>query len=172
MIDRCDDCGAGIEQGSRDVDLAGELRLLEIDADGDRRVFVAPNRASWQGGLGGDGWAPIQRWPGRLLLTPRGFELLLRKNGLEPERPAFPPWGENQRWMWQSVLNGVTLHANFATEVRAGRLRPSNSRGAVAFAADAVASVLATPFVLLVTVPLEALSALFNRGGRMLISGR
>ena len=145
---------------------------MTISTDGGERTVIAPNRASWQVALGGDGWAALAEWPGRLLLTPRGLELLLERTGMEAARPAFPPWGANQRWFWQTVLNGITLHPNFATEVLAGRLRPSNSRGGFAFAADAVASLLATPLVALLTVPIEAVAALVGRGGRMVARTR
>jgi hypothetical protein len=106
-----------------------------------------------------------------LLLTPRAVGLLLKKNGLEASDIAFPPAGPNQRWCWQSILNGITLHHNFLSEVRAGRLRMANARSPVAFVADMVASVLATPFVLLISVPLEAVASLANRGGRMVVRG-
>jgi hypothetical protein len=69
--------------------------------------------------------------------------------------------------MWQTLLNGLTLHTNFAREVLTGRLRVRNSRGRVAFVVDAVASVLAAPLVALLSFPLEAVGALANRGGRM-----
>lgn len=174
LVDRCEDCGAGIEKGKGPVDLEAELSRLRSGeaAAADETVYEAPNRASWQGGLGGDGWAALGEWPGRLLLTPRAMELLLEKNGLVTDGPAFPPWGQNQRWLWQSMLNGITLHTNFVTEVRAGRLSAKNARSRFAFYADAVASLLATPFVLLVSVPLEAVGALANRGGRMLVRAR
>lgn len=172
LIDRCEDCGAGIQQGP-EVDLAAELDALVEDGPGDgTRTIVALNRASWQAGIGGDGWAALTEWDRRLLLTPRALELLLEHNGLEPEKPAFPPWGANQRWMWQTLLNGITLHTNFATEVLAGRLRPANARGRFSFAADAVASLLATPLVGLISLPLEAIAALFGRGGRMVVRAR
>ena len=169
LVDRCDRCGAGIERGPGKVDLALELNRIEIEGSEGVRSFAAPNRASWQGSLGGDGWAALAEWQGRLLLTPRALGLLLEKNGLMAEDPAFPPAGPNQRWLWQSILNGITLHHNFLSEFRAGRLRMGNARSPVAFVADMVASVLATPFVLLVSVPLEALGSLTGRGGRMVV---
>lgn len=172
MIDRCESCGVGIEKGESEPDLAAELLRLQLATDGQDVVLAAENRKSWQGSLGSDGWAALGDWPGRLLLTPRALELLAAKNDLVADRPAFPPWGRNQRWMWQSILNGITIHANFATEVRAGRLRPANARSRLAFFADAVASVLATPFVLVISVPLEALAALAGRGGRMVVRAR
>ena len=172
LVDRCEKCGVGIERGPEPVDLAAELERVEIEGPVGARTFAAPNRASWQGSLGGDGWAALAEWKGRLLLTPRAFALLAERNGLEPEDAAFPPAGPNQRWLWQSILNGITLHHNFLSEVRAGRLRMGNSRSPVAFIADMVASVLATPFVLLVSVPLEAVAALAGRGGRMVVRAR
>ena len=171
LIDRCEDCGSGIEQGPP-IDLAAELEAGTASTNGGVRTLIVPNRASWQAAIGGDGWAALAEWNGRLLLTPRGLELLLERNGLEPERPAFPPWGSNQRWLWQTVLNGITLHPNFATEVLAGRLRPAGARSRFAFFADAVASALATPLVMLFSVPLEALAALIGRGGRMVVRAR
>ena len=172
LVDRCLDCGAGIERDSSPVDLSAELDLIEIEGPEGARSFQALNRASWQSSLGGDGWAALADWKGRLLLTPRALRLLISKNGLEAGDPAFPPTGANQRWLWQSILNGITLHHNFLTEVRAGRLRMNNSRGGAQFIADMVASILATPFVLLVSVPLEAIAALAGRGGRMVVRAR
>jgi hypothetical protein len=67
--------------------------------------------------------------------------------------------------MWQTLLNGLTLHPNFAREVRAGRLRPSGGRGRVAFAVDCVATVLAAPLVALVSFPLELVAVALRRGG-------
>ena len=171
LIDRCEDCAAGIEQGKA-VDLAAELERLTVSAEGEERVLVAPNRASWQAAIGGEGWAALGEWRGRLLLTPRALELLLERNGLVGDKPGFPPWGRGQRWLWQTVLNGITLHPNFATEVLTGRLRPANARGRFSFLADAVASALATPLVALLTVPLEAIAALAGRGGRMVVRAR
>ena len=171
LVNRCDDCASGIEQGTP-IDLEAELEGLTVATEGGERMLLAPNRGSWQGAIGGDGWAALAEWPGRILPTPRGLELLLERTGMEPAKPAFPPWGANQRWMWQTILNGITLHPNFATEVLAGRLRPANARGRFAFIADAVASTLATPLIGLISIPLEALAALVGRGGRMMLRTR
>jgi len=169
LVDRCQDCGVGIERIRTPVDLAAELGRIEVEGPNGLRTFIAPNRASWQGSLGGDGWAALADWPGRLLLTPKALALLLEKNGIQADKPAFPPTGPNQRWLWQSILNGVTLHHNFFSELRAGRLPMRSARNPLAWVADMVASVLATPFVLLVSVPLEAIASLAGRGGRMVV---
>lgn len=169
LVDRCERCGVGIERSPEPVDLQAELDRIEIAGQGGARTFAAPNRASWQAGLGGDGWAALSEWQGRLLLTPRAFTLLAEKNGIAPGEIGFPPAGPNQRWIWQSILNGITLHHNFLSDVRAGRLRIANSRGPVQWVADLVASLLATPFVLLASFPMEAIASLAGRGGRMVM---
>jgi len=172
LFDRCTDCAAGIEQDVQ-IDLAAELERVTAVTDGSERVTIAPNRASWQAGLGGEGWAALADWPGHLLLTPRALALLLEAHDLKPEKAAFPPWGRNQRWMWQTILNGITLHTNFASDVLAGDLRPGNApRGRFAFFADAIASALATPIIILFSVLVEAVAALLGRGGRVQIRGR
>lgn len=172
IFDRCDTCGSGIERGSESPDLKAELAGITARDDDGALVLDAPNRASLQAGMGGDAWAALLDSPNRLLLTPRGLELLAERTGVELERPAFPPSGRNQRWMWQTVLNGITVHPNFATRMRRGALHRRNARGWFSFTADLAASLLATPLVLLVSVPLEALAALFGRGGRMVTRAR
>ena len=167
LFDRCEDCGAGIERGGEPIDLATELRAITASEEAGRLVLEAPNRASWQALVGGDGWAAVPDSPARLLLTRRALRLLAENEGLEPEPAGCPPWGRNQRWMWQTLLNGITLHPNFATRVLRGELRIAGSRGRFAYAADCVASALAAPLVALLSIPLEAIAALAGRGGRI-----
>ena len=78
-----------------------------------------------------------------------------------------PVTARAQAWMWQTMLNGLTFHANFARELRAGRLRPANARSRFAFAADLVVTVLGAPLIAIVSVPLELVAALARRGGEM-----
>ena len=69
--------------------------------------------------------------------------------------------------MWQTLLNGLTFHPNFAREVRAGRLRRRRRAAGSRFAVDCVVTVLAAPLVLLASVPLELVSAMLGRGGEL-----
>jgi hypothetical protein len=166
VLDRCESCGAAVERGAS-VDLDAELDAIAAPGpDGSRWVEV-PNRASWQAGVGGEGWAAVEVGPGRLVHTPRSLELLAERTGWRIQSSGFAVMGPNQVWMWQTLLNGLTLHPNFVREARAGRLRPSTGRGRAAFAVDLVASVLAAPFVALVSVPLELIAVALRRGGLM-----
>jgi len=165
VLDRCEECGAGVEEADRPVDLEQELRALEGTLEDGTRAVLAANRRSWQASLGGEGWAAIDSRPGRLLLTAPALQLLARHAGAELGEVRFPPLGPNQRWMWQTLLNGLTFHPNFAREVRAGRLRPGTARSRFAFLADCIATVLAAPLVALVSIPAELLAVLSRRGG-------
>jgi hypothetical protein len=167
VVDRCEDCGAGIERGEDPVDLDAELkRMTEPDAQG-ALVLEAPNRGSLQAGVGTDGWAALDAWPGRLLLTPAALRLLGERTGHPVESLGFTTFGVNQRNMWQTLLNGLTFHPNFAREVLSGRLRPRSARGPVTFAIDAVVSLLAGPLVAIVSVPLELAAVIARRGGEL-----
>ena len=166
VIDRCENCGVAVER-DRSIDLLAEWEAICRPADGGGSEIAVPNRASLQAAIGVEGWAAVDLSPGRLLLTPRSLELLAEANGESLERTRSPVWGPSQAWMWQTLLNALTFHPNFAREVWAGRLRPANARGRFHFAADAVASLLAAPLVALVSVPLELVAARARRGGEL-----
>jgi hypothetical protein len=162
VLDRCEGCGVALERGAA-IDLRREWDA--VTSDGGR--LAVPNRASLQAGLGEAGWAGLAHARGRLILTPRSLELLADRAGAGSVSIRYPLLGRSQAWMWQTLVNGLTFHPNFAREVRAGRLRPGTSRGRVAFAVDAVVTVLAAPLVALVSFPLEAIAALARRGGEI-----
>ena len=95
------------------------------------------------------------------MLTPRSLELLAERNGEPARADALAASGAAaQAWMWQTLLNGLTFHPNFAREVRAGRLRPRHGRSRLRFAVDAIVTVLGAPLVALVSFPLELVAAL------------
>ena len=167
VLDRCEACGVGLARSSAPVDPGAELDAVEIELADGSRGLRAPNRASLQASLGERGWAGLDRGSGRLLHTPRSLALLAERNGLALDAPRYPPLGENQAWMWQTLLNGLTLHRNFAREVWARRLRAANARGRIAFVVDSIASVLAAPLVALVSVPMELIAVALRRGGVM-----
>ena len=171
VIDRCENCGVALAR-SAEVDLAAEWRaIVRPAADSDGEVAV-PDRASLQAAIGGDRWAALDLSAGALLLTRSSLELLAERNGHRLERLRWPAWGPNQPWMWQTLINGLTFHRNFAREVRAGRLRPATARSGLAFAVDALVTALGAPLVALVSFPLEAAAALFRRGGVLRATAR
>ena len=164
MLDRCEGCGVAVERNVS-IDLDAELEAISITLPDGSRSVEAPNRASLQAGIGGEGWAAIDIGEGHVLHTPRSLDLLAERSGHTLESTGFAVMGRNQAWMWQTLLNGLTLHPNFAREARAGRLRPSSGRGRAAFTVDLVATALAAPLVALVSVPLELIAVALRRGG-------
>ena len=139
-------------------------RTLALEPD-ERGVVAVANRRSWQAGLGGSHWAAIDPAERDAYPTPEALDRLLEKQGLEPQRVRQRPLGRNQLWMWQTLLNGLTFHDDFATDVLGGRLRPRNARNLAAFAIDAMVSVLAALPVALISVPLELVAVVARRGG-------
>jgi hypothetical protein len=166
QIDRCEQCGAGVERGV-EVNPAATLGAIASPRGDHSLALEAPNRASIQAGLGAEAWAALADSPGPLLLTPRSLELLARRGGLTVTRVRFPLLGRNQAWMWRTMLNGLTFHPNFPGEARSGRLRPAGAIGQLKFAIDAVVTVLAAPLIALASFPLEIAGALLRRGGVM-----
>jgi hypothetical protein len=166
IFDRCENCGVALERG-REIDLVVEWGAICGPVGDGSRLIAIPDRHSLQAAIGIGGWAAIGLSPGHLLLTQASLELLARHNGHRLERVTWPVWGRNQGWMWQTLLNGLTFHPNFAREVRGGRLRAANARSRFAYAVDTLVTVLGAPLVALVSFPLEAVAALARRGGEL-----
>lgn len=170
VLDRCERCGAAIARldAALPAMLDAQLdRLFAPPSNGSRRELRAPNRRSLQAGIGEGNWAAMELPRDPIVLTPQSLELLLDRRGAKLERVSCPPFGRNQLWMWQTLINALTFHPNFAREVAAGRLRPRGGVDRLTFALDALVTLLAAPLVALVSVPLEALAALARRGGEM-----
>jgi hypothetical protein len=171
VIVRCENCEVAVERG-REVDLANEWEAICRPGDHGAREIAIPDRNSLQATIGVGGWAAIDLYPGRLIHTPSSLRLLAERNDQEIESISWPRLGPNQAWMWQTMLNGLTFHPNFAREVRAGRLRPATAKSKLRFAVDSVVTVLGAPLVALVSFPLEAFSAFAKRGGRLVATAR
>jgi hypothetical protein len=171
IIVRCESCGLALDR-DREVDLGAEWEAVCRPGEHGTREITLPDRKSWQAAIGVGGWTAIDLYPGRLIHTRRSLELLAESNGHDLESISSPWHGPNQPWMWQTLLNGLTFHRNFAREVRAGRLRPRNARSRLRFAVDSVVTVLGAPLVALVSFPLEAVAALVRRGGLMAATAR
>jgi hypothetical protein len=171
ILDRCEDCGLGLVR-------EGELDPRALIAAGrslpDGRVEIrAANRRSVQATLGEGRWAGLGLPRPGFALTPQALIAALDRAGYEIERLRVPVAARNQGWMWQTLLNALTLQPNFAREALAGRVRPARSaRARAAFLLDALVSVLATPLVAIVALPLETAAALARRGGILVATAR
>jgi hypothetical protein len=165
VIDRCENCGLVLVRGEIPTPAAAADRLL---SEGKRRdgglSFRASNAASLQAWLGAENWAALRPGGHGLEPTPRAASLLLARRGFEIRRVRHLP-GPGMAGMWQTLLNLLTFHRDFASEAASGRLRPGTGRGVAAFWTDVVVTVLAAIPTAFIAVLLEGGAVVARRGG-------
>jgi hypothetical protein len=176
LIDRCENCGLAVPRDAvPSPDEALDALLLGGEKNDAGVAIRADNAASLQAWLGAENWAalriPIKRAaPGGapshngIKPTPRAAGLLLARHGLEVRRVRHlirPGMAS----MWQTLLNLLTFHRDFASEAVSGHLTPATGRGRAAFWIDAVVTVLAAVPTAFIAVLLEGGAVLARRGG-------
>lgn len=169
IIDRCENCGLAVP---RDAVPSAERAAAELlrEANGSNTVnFRTPNAASVQAWLGAENWAAFRPGEAELIPSPRATELLLAKRGLRLRaiRHLAAP---GMASMWQTLLNLLSFHRNFAPEALAGRLRPGSGKGRAAFAIDVLVTVLAAIPTAMLAVLIEGGAVLARRGGVIEVS--
>ena len=165
VIDRCENCGLVLTRGAIPTPEDAAKRLLAGARRWDGRVaFHAANAASLQTWLGAENWAALRPGGHGIEPTPRAASLLLARRGLEIRRVRHLA-GPGIASMWQTLLNLLTFHRDFASEAASGRLRPGTGRGRAAFWTDAAVTVLAAIPTAIIAVFLESVAVLVRRGG-------
>jgi hypothetical protein len=166
VIDRCENCGlVAARDAVPSPEHAADALLSGQRSDGEGRVAIrAGNAASLQAWLGAENWAALSPAGSGIEPTPRAVKLLLARRGLEVRRirHLLRP---GMASMWQTLLNLLTFHRDFASEAVSGRLRPGTGRGRAAFWMDVVVTVLAAIPTAIIAVVLEAGAVLLRRGG-------
>jgi hypothetical protein len=164
LLERCENCRLGLAAGLTSGDVSHEL-LAEARRlpDGGLELEVA-NRDSIAARLGGQNWAALE--PGRgLYPTPEALRLLASEAGLEIVRLRSPRRRRALVWMWQTIINAFTFNENFALRVRKGELRPEGFSERLKYGMDMLVTVLATPLVVLVAIPMELIADTAGSGG-------
>jgi len=170
VIDRCEECGLVAPRDAVPTPDEAAAALLASAASGSHNgggsVFRTrqANAASLQAWLGAENWAALRPGERAVKLTPRAAGLLLSRRGLGLKRVRHLA-GPGMATMWQTLLNLLTFHRDFAVEVAAGRLRPGSGRGRAAFAIDVLVTVLAAIPTALLAALLEGGAAVVRRGG-------
>ena len=176
VIDRCENCGlAVVRDFVPSPDEAADAFLAAGEQRGARVAIRAENAASLQAWLGAENWAALRPSMKRVATdgalshhgikpTPRAARLLLARRGLEVRRVRHLARA-GMASMWQTLLNLLTFHRDFASEAVSGRLRPGTGRGLAAFTTDAVITVLAAIPTAVIAVLLEGGAVLARRGG-------
>ena len=166
VIDRCENCGLVAARGAVPAPDAAVSVLLGQDgaAASGPVVVTAANAASLQAWLGAENWAALRPGEFGLEPTPKAAELLLGRRGMRVARVRHLA-GKGMASMWQTLLNLLTFHRDFATEALSGRLRPGTGRGRAAFAVDVLVTILASIPTALLAVVLEGGAVIARRGG-------
>lgn len=168
IIDRCENCGLAVSRDSVPTAEEAATQLLGASGNG-RNVFRAPNAASVQAWLGAENWAALKPGDGKLKPSPRAVELLLAKRGLRVGRLRQLP-AAGMASMWQTLLNLITFHRDFASEAASRRLRPGTGKGLAAYVIDVLVTVFAAIPTAILAVVLEGAALVFKRGGVIEVS--
>ena len=172
VIDRCENCGLAVARDAVPSPGRATEELLGGQADFGAVVRIrAANAASLQAWLGAENWAALRPGGSSVQPTPRAAGLLLGRRGLLVTRVRYLA-AAGMASMWQTLLNLLTFHRDFAVEALAGRLRPGTGRGRAAFVVDAAVTVLAAVPTAIIAVLLEGGAVLARRGGVIEISAR
>lgn len=165
VIDRCESCGLVVVRDAvPSPEHAVDSLLFGREENGSGVSIHADNAASLQAWLGAENWAALRPGGRGIHPTPKAVRLLLARRGLEVRRirHLIRP---GMAGMWQTLLNLLTFHRDFASEAASGRLRPGTGRGLAAFWIDAVVTVLAAIPTAIIAVVLETGAVLARRGG-------
>ena len=163
LLERCENCRLGLAAGLTVDDAAQELLAQARRRPDGRLELEVANRGSIAARLGGQHWAALD--PGRgLYPTPEALRLLAEKSGLEIVRLRSPRSGRALVLMWQTIVNAFTFTENFALKVREGVVHPHGFTERLKYGMDTLVTVLATPLVVLVSVPMELIAATAGSG--------
>jgi hypothetical protein len=175
VIDRCENCGLVVRadavpssDDAADSLLTGQPETGRAGArpriKGERVVVRADNASSLQAWLGAENWAALRPESRGVRPTIRAASMLLARRGLEVRRVRHLLRAGTAS-MWQTLLNLLTFHRDFAAEAASGRLRPGTGRGWAAFWIDALVTVLAAIPTAIIAFLLEAGAVVARRGG-------
>jgi hypothetical protein len=173
IIDRCENCGLVVDRDADHPDPAAAAAELFGPAGASNgngsgaagAVTVrAPNAESVQAWLGAENWAALRPGDHSLKPTARAAELLAGKRGLKVTRVRFAT-AAGMAAMWQTLLNLLTFHRDFAAQASSGGLRPGRGKGLAAYAIDVLVTVFAAVPTALLAVLIEGGAVLAKRGG-------
>jgi hypothetical protein len=165
VIDRCENCGLVV---ARDAVPAADPAAAELVSrgqplGGNAIAVRIQNPASLEAWLGAENWAALRPGGHDLKPTRRAAGMLLARRAFRLRRSR-PVTAAGIASMWQTLLNLLTFHRDFASETVSGRLRPGTGRGAAAFWVDAAVTILAAIPTAILAVLLEGGAVLARRG--------
>lgn len=166
---RCESCGLGVVNAPGDT--AAALQALDNQASavpypahggirnsGTVRIVNRRGFAAWAGGAG---WSGLERGV-TYLFTAEAARRLVAERDQVVRRVRWAPVA-GVAAMWQTILNGFTFGRNVALGAL-GRSAPVPAEEPWQRRLDAVITAIVCVPVLVVSIPLELVAALFRRG--------
>ena len=167
IVDRCESCGLVAARGrvpGGPEQAASELLASARRRSADSSTVRIPNPASLQAWFGAENWAALRPGEPGLGMPPKAAGLLFERAGMRMARSRWAP-AIAIASMWQTAINLLTFHRDFAVEAASGRLRPGHGKDLAAWIIDLLISVLVAAPTAIIAVVLETLSGLLGRGG-------
>ena len=168
IVDRCENCGLVCARDRVPPDAESALERLFPGASGAVGGRVA-NPASFQAWFGAENWAALRPGKSGLGASPDALRrLFVRTNRLETKiKPAV---GVAIATMWQTLINLLTFHRDFAIQVANREIHPSGFKGWSAWMIDLLITILIAVPTAIIAVVLELLATLVGRSGVLEVS--
>lgn len=168
IVDRCENCGlvCARDRVPSSPEEAVERLFPKGGSDLSGRV---PNPSSFQAWFGAENWAALRPGSSGLGASPDALRRLFAKTGRR-ERRIRPAVGAATATMWQTLINLLTFHRDFAIQVANRELHPSGFKGWGAWVIDLLITILIAVPTAVLAVLLELLATLAGRGGILEVS--
>ena len=163
IVDRCENCGLVCARDRVPSDAASAIAELFPHPSG-RELGRVANPTSFQAWLGAENWAALRPGGGGLAAGRDALRRLFAQTG-RAEPQVRPVIGVSIAAMWQTLINLLTFHRDFAMEAARGSIHPSGFKGWSAWVIDLLISILVAAPTAILAVVLESLALLARRGG-------
>ena len=136
IVERCESCGLVVDPAPAPDPAAAAAELFGPGGGsnghpGGPVTVRAANAASVQAWLGAENWAALRPGERALKPSPRAARLLAERRGLKVTRIRFVA-AAGMAGMWQTLLNLLTFHRDFAAQATSGALRPGRGKALIA----------------------------------------
>ena len=168
IVDRCENCGLVCARDRVPPDAASAIERLFPGAAGAVRGRV-PNPASFQAWFGAENWAALRPGKSGLGASPNALRRLFERTNRR-ETKIRPAVGAAVATMWQTLINLLTFHRDFAVQVANREIHPSGFKGWSAWIIDLSITILIAIPTAILAVVLELLATLVGRSGVLEVS--
>lgn len=168
VVDRCENCGLVCARDRVPESPQEAVTRLFPPGEGSVRGRV-PNPASFQAWFGAENWAALR--PGRsgLGASPDALRRLFERTGRESVKIR-PAVAAAIAAMWQTLINLLTFHRDFAVQLASGQLHPTGFKGWSAWVIDLLITILIAVPTAILAVILELVATIAGRSGVLEVS--